>query len=104
MTRAILGRSSSTFASVLYALQKRKTSLTSSDLKVDSPYNTRLRNGLPPTPINSPGQESIHAALNPAQGDWLYYVLTDTDGHHYFTNNAADFQRAVDDARARGVF
>lgn len=91
-------------ASVLYALQKRKTSLTSSDLKVDSPYNTRLRNGLPPTPINSPGQESIHAALNPAQGDWLYYVLTDTDGHHYFTNNAADFQRAVDDARARGVF
>lgn len=91
-------------ASVLYALQKRKTSLTNSDLKVDSPYNTRLKNGLPPTPINSPGQDSIHAALNPAQGDWIYYVLTDTDGHHYFTNSAADFQRAVNDAKARGVF
>jgi UPF0755 protein len=91
-------------ASVLYALQKRKTSLTGTDLKVDSPYNTRLRNGLPPTPINSPGQASIHAALNPAQGDWLYYVLTDTDGHHYFTNSASDFQRAVNDAKARGVF
>ncbi len=91
-------------ASVLYALQKRKTSLTNSDLKVDSPYNTRLKNGLPPTPINSPGQDSIHAALNPTPGDWLYYVLTDTDGHHYFTNNAADFQRAVNDAKARGVF
>jgi UPF0755 protein len=91
-------------ASVLYALQKRKTSLTNSDLKVDSPYNTRLKNGLPPTPINSPGQESIHAALNPAQGDWIYYVLTDTDGHHYFTNSASDFQRAVNDAKARGVF
>jgi UPF0755 protein len=91
-------------ASVLYALQKRKTSLTNSDLKVDSPYNTRLKNGLPPTPINSPGQDSIHAALNPAEGDWIYYVLTDTDGHHYFTNSAADFQRAVNDAKARGVF
>jgi UPF0755 protein len=91
-------------ASVLYALQKRKTSLTNSDLKVDSPYNTRLKNGLPPTPINSPGQDSIHAALNPTPGDWLYYVLTDTDGHHYFTNSAADFQRAVNDAKARGIF
>ena len=91
-------------ASVLYALQQRKTSLTNSDLRVDSPYNTRLRNGLPPTPINSPGQDSIHAALNPASGDWLYYVLTDTDGHHYFTSSASDFQRAVNDAKARGIF
>jgi len=91
-------------ASVLYALQKRKTSLTNTDLRVDSPYNTRLKNGLPPTPINSPGQDSIHAALNPAAGDWLYYVLTDTDGRHYFTNSASDFQRAVNDAKARGIF
>ncbi|MBU6328935.1 MAG: endolytic transglycosylase MltG [Acidobacteria bacterium] len=91
-------------ASVLYALQQRKSTLTNSDLRVDSPYNTRLRNGLPPTPINSPGQESIHAALNPADGDWLYYVLTDSDGHHYFTSSAADFQRAVADAKARGIF
>ena len=91
-------------ASVLYALQKRKTSLTNTDLRVDSPYNTRLKNGLPPTPINSPGQDSIRAALNPAEGDWFYYVLTDTDGRHYFTDNAADFQRAVNDAKARGVF
>jgi UPF0755 protein len=91
-------------ASVLYALQKRKTSLTNTDLRVDSPYNTRLKNGLPPTPINSPGQDSIHAALNPAAGDWLYYVLTDTEGRHYFTNSASDFQRAVNDAKARGIF
>lgn len=91
-------------ASVLYALQKRKTSLTNTDLRVDSPYNTRLKNGLPPTPINSPGQASIQAALNPAEGDWFYYVLTDTDGRHYFTDNAADFQRAVNAAKARGVF
>ena len=91
-------------ASVLYAIQQRKGTLTNSDLRTDSPYNTRLRTGLPPTPINSPGQASIHAALNPAPGDWLYYVLTDKDGHHYFTNSASDFQRAVNDAKARGVF
>jgi UPF0755 protein len=91
-------------ASVLYAIQQRKTNLTNTDLKVDSPYNTRLKKGLPPAPINSPGQESINAALNPAPGDWLFYVLTDKDGRHYFTNNLTDFNRAVADAKARGVF
>ena len=35
---------------------------------------------MPPTPINSPGEASIEAALNPAEGDWLYYVLADEDG------------------------
>jgi UPF0755 protein len=91
-------------AAVLYALQDRKAPLTESQLKVDSPYNLRVRSGLPPTPINSPGQASIDAALHPADGDWTYYVLTDEDGHHYFTNSYSDFQRAVADAKARGVF
>jgi UPF0755 protein len=91
-------------ASVLYAIQQRKPSLTSKDLAFDSPYNTRLKSGIPPTPINSPGQASINAALNPEPGDWIYYVLTDTDGRHYFTNSSSDFQRAVNDAKARGVF
>ena len=91
-------------ATVLFALQERKGTLTQSDLRVDSPYNTRVRAGLPPTPINSPGQASMEAAMNPAEGDWLYYVLTDTDGHHYFTDSYSDFQRAVRDAQDRGVF
>jgi len=91
-------------ATVLYALGERAQSLTDKDLKNDSPYNTRLKAGLPPTPINSPGQASIEAALNPAEGDWLYYVLADKDGHHYFTDSFSDFQRAVEDAKDRGVF
>jgi UPF0755 protein len=91
-------------ATVLYAIGERTDSLTNSQLQTDSPYNTRLKAGLPPTPINSPGQASIEAALNPAEGDWLYYVLTDTEGHHYFTDSYSDFQRAVKDAQDRGVF
>lgn len=91
-------------AAVLYALQDRSAVLTDSQLMVDSPYNTRIKSGLPPTPINSPGQASIDAALHPAEGDWTYYVLTDTEGNHYFTDSYSDFQRAVADAKARGIF
>lgn len=102
--RLARGESLGIDASVLYAIGQRKSNLTDRDLRTDSPYNTRLKNGLPPTPINSPGQKSIEAALNPAPGDWLFYVLTDKDGHHYFTSSASDFNRAVADAKARGVF
>ena len=78
-------------ATVLYALGERKQELTTSDLAVDSPYNTRVVTGLPPTPIGSPGVASIRAALNPADGDWMYYVLSDCEGHHAFSIEYNDF-------------
>jgi UPF0755 protein len=78
-------------ATVDYALGEHKTELTSSDLAVDSPYNTRKVTGLPPTPIGAPGLESLKAALAPEAGDWLYYVLTDCEGHHSFSTNYDDF-------------
>ena len=65
--------------------------LTESDLASESPYNTRINAGLPPTPIASPGRASIEAALNPAEGPWLYYVLADAEGHHAFTDNYDEF-------------
>jgi UPF0755 protein len=78
-------------ATVLYALGEHKQTLSSSDLDVDSPYNTRKVAGLPPTPIGAPGLASLEAALEPAEGDWLYYVLADCDGNHAFSTNYDDF-------------
>lgn len=68
------------------------------------PYNSRIVPGLPPTPISSPGRASINAALNPEPGPWKWYVLIDTDGRHFFTDNFGEFERAAAEARANGVF
>jgi len=70
-----------------------------SDLEVDSPYNTRKRAGLPPGPISSVSVSSIEAALNPAQTDYIFYVLNvqANDGSHHFFAAAADFERAKAD-------
>jgi peptidoglycan lytic transglycosylase G len=80
-------------ATVEYALGTYKSSLTYDDLKVESPYNTYLHTGLPPTPIASPGLDSIAAALSPADGNWLYYLVCDEAGHHAFTNSYSEFLR-----------
>ncbi len=81
-------------ATVRYALDKWTGDLTSDDLKVDSPYNTRVKKGLPPTPIANPRVESIEAALKPAEVDYLYYVLEDTNGNHFFTASYDEFLQA----------
>jgi UPF0755 protein len=78
-------------ATVLYALGEHKTELTSEDLAIDSPYNTREVTGLPPTPIGAPGLKSLEAALAPAEGEWLYYVLADCEGHHAFSESYDEF-------------
>ena len=59
--------------------------LTASDFAIDSPYNTRLHAGLPPTPIASPGIASLRAALAPADVPYLYYVLCGDNGRHRFS-------------------
>lgn len=81
-------------ATVQYALGAQKEDLSLQDLKVDSPYNTYEREGLPPGPIASPGLQSIRAALDPADTNYRYYVL-DRDGEeHTFTKGYEQFLRA----------
>ena len=64
------------------------------DLLADTPYNTYSRRGLPPTPIAMPGQASIHAALNPAQSDALYFVARG-DGSSHFSQTLDEHNNAV---------
>ncbi|HEV2070410.1 MAG TPA: endolytic transglycosylase MltG [Acidimicrobiales bacterium] len=74
-----------------------------SDLEVDSPYNTYKNAGLPPTPIAVPGRASLEAAIDPAPGDWLFYVKYENDGTHAFAETGAEHSRLVAEAKARGV-
>lgn len=66
-------------AAIAYGLglSPGSTELTPEQLAEDTPYNTRIREGLPPTPIEAPGDEAIAAAANPAEGGWYYYVTVD---------------------------
>lgn len=61
-------------STVAYATGAKDLMLTDEQMNTDSPYNTYLNTGLPPTPINSPGEAALEAALTPAQGEWLYFV------------------------------
>jgi UPF0755 protein len=64
-------------STVSYALGVTDIQLDADQLKTASPYNTYVVKGLPPRPINSPGEAAIEAALTPAKGKWLYFVAVD---------------------------
>lgn len=69
---------------VQYALPDGpKKRLMRSDLKIKSPYNTYINYGLPPGPINNPGFDAIHAALNPQNSDYIFFVATGKGGHAF---------------------
>lgn len=87
-------------ATIEYALPEYKEQLTYDDLKIQSPYNTYLHSGLPPTPIANPGAAALRAAAHPAAVDYLYYVARgDGTGRHYFSSSYAEFLK--DKARAQ---
>lgn len=78
-------------ATIQYARGKPKEELSLDDLEIKSPYNTYNNPGLPPGPIASPSRESLQAAIEPQETDYLYYVLKADGQEHYFTNNYDDF-------------
>ncbi|MDH3977582.1 MAG: endolytic transglycosylase MltG [Gammaproteobacteria bacterium] len=82
---------------VIYGLGEQfDGNLTRRHLRTDNPYNTYTRKGLPPTPIALPGASSLKAALNPADGDTLFFVATgNADGSHYFSKTLEAHNAAV---------
>lgn len=79
-------------ATIEYALPHHADVITYRDLRIDSPYNSYLHRGLPPTPIANPGEPSLLAAFHPKPSPYLYYVYKG-DGHHAFAKTLAE-QRA----------
>jgi UPF0755 protein len=84
-------------ATIIYAMKLAGTyrgNLRKSDMAMESPYNSYTHLNLPPGPIANPGENSLRAALNPAQTDYYYYVSRN-DGTHQFSKNFAAHQNAV---------
>lgn len=87
-----------------YVRAERTARLTIKDLAVESPYNTYLHKGLPPTPIDSPGRLALEAALNPASGDYVYFVTISKDGRSLFTKSYDAFLAAKAKSQRDGVY
>lgn len=80
-------------ATLRYGLDIPPTqSIRQSQLETNSPYNTRRQQGLPPTPIASPGLASMQAAAHPAKVNYLYFVRKPDKKHHFFTASYKAFQ------------
>jgi len=83
-------------ATTRYATGNYTRPLTQSELNSPSPYNTRIRKGLTPTPIDSPGLSSIEAAAHPARTNYLYFVVKPCgNGEHAFASNYSQFLAEV---------
>lgn len=84
---------------VAYGIGIKAINLTQSQLDdASNPYNTRIHKGLPPTPISIPGDNAILAALNPANGPWIYFVTTNLKtGETKFADNYDDFLKIRDE-------
>ena len=78
---------------IQYIIKDSPRRLLNKDLKIDSPYNTYLHNGLPPAPVNNPGKASILAALFPEENEFLYFVARG-DGYHTFSKTQEEHNRA----------
>lgn len=79
-------------STVQYILGEQKPVLSNADTRIESPYNTYIIDGLPKGPICSPGKASIDAVFEPADTDYLYFVLKSKDStSHNFSKNYEEF-------------
>jgi UPF0755 protein len=94
---------------VIYAITLGRKSLsrllTRADLKIDSPYNTYLYEGLPPNPISCPGQFAIQSVLHPSRTQYLYFVVDGKGGHNFSSTYSLhrNYVRMYRDRRDRGL-
>ncbi|GAA3657612.1 hypothetical protein GCM10022224_021040 [Nonomuraea antimicrobica] len=90
-------------STVMYALNKFRTTATIAETETKHPYNTYMNLGLPPGAITNPGDHAIEAALSPAKGDWLYFAATDPNSNvTKFANTYAEFQQLEAELRRNG--
>ena len=93
--RLNLGMKLQTDPTVIYGLgESFDGNITRAHLRQDTPYNTYVHKGLPPTPIALPGRAAIQAVLHPEEGDSLFFVAKG-DGSHHFSATLAEHNRAV---------
>ena len=90
-------------STVLYSEGRDGGPVTSTDLALQTPYNTYLNKGLTPTPICFPSQAALEATLDPPSGSWLYFVVVEQDGTEAFADTFAQQQANEALARSRGL-
>lgn len=90
-------------STVFFALDNGDKHLSYANLQINSPYNTYLHSGLPPTPISLPSKAAIEAALHPANGNWLYYVVVARSGQEAFSSTYAGQLANEKLAQSRGL-
>jgi UPF0755 protein len=91
-------------STVNYKLDRPIITTSDEDRAASGPYNTYKVKGLPPTPIGSPGQQAIAAAIAPEEGPWMYFVKCQKDGTSCFTNTYDEHKVVAAKAEAEGVF
>jgi UPF0755 protein len=90
-------------STVNYPLDRQEVATTDADRAQVTPWNTYAMEGLPATPICSPGEEALAAAERPEPGDWLYFVTVDTEGTTLFTRDYHQHLANIELARHNGV-
>jgi UPF0755 protein len=90
-------------STVNYPLDRREVATSDADRAQPTPWNTYVSEGLPATPICSPGADALHAAEHPEPGDWLYFVTIDKQGTTLFTRDYQQHLADVELAKRNGV-